>query len=55
MASGLYNTPLLAINSQIYKIKEEIKKVKREFDYIYKSRKLDNQPEGLDRLSLLEL
>jgi hypothetical protein len=42
MASGLYNTPLLAINSRIHEIKEEIKKVKGEFNRIYKGGKLNN-------------
>jgi hypothetical protein len=54
-ASGLCDTPLLAIDGQICKIEEEIEKVKGEFDCVHKSEKLDNQPEGLHRLLLLEL
>jgi hypothetical protein len=42
MVSGLCNTPLLAINGRIREIKEEIKKVKGEFNRIYKGRKLNN-------------
>jgi hypothetical protein len=45
----------LAIDGRIREIKEEIKKIKGEFDRIYKSGKLNNQLKGLNRLSLLEL
>jgi hypothetical protein len=54
-ASGLCDTPLLAIDGRIREIEEEIEKVKGEFDRMHKGGELDNQPEGLHRLSLLEL
>lgn len=53
-ASGLCDTPLLAIDRRIREIEEEIEEVKGEFDRVHKDGKLDNQPEELQRLSVLE-
>jgi len=53
-ASGLCDTPLLAIDGRIREIEEEIEEVKGEFDRVHKDGKLDNQPEELQRLSVLE-
>jgi TolA-binding protein len=44
----------LAINSRIREIEKEIEEVKGEFDRVHKDRKLDNQLEELQRLSVLE-
>jgi hypothetical protein len=53
MASGLCDTPLLAVNSRISEIEKEIEESKKEFDGVHKDGKLDNQPE-FTRLSELE-
>jgi hypothetical protein len=54
-ASGLCDTPLLAIDGRTREIEGEIEKVKGELDRVHEGGKLDNQPEGLNRLSSLEL
>ena len=51
-ASRLCDTPLLAIDGRIRQIEEEMEEVNGEF--VHKDGKLDNQPEELQRLSVLE-
>jgi hypothetical protein len=43
LASGLHDTPLLAIHGLITENKGAMAKVKQEFNYVYKSRILNNQ------------
>jgi hypothetical protein len=53
--SDLCDTPPLAIDGRICEIEGEIEKVKGKVDRVYEGGKLDNQPEGLNRFSSLEL